>query len=348
MSIVILNDNGSKITMEKERLLLWSAVLFASKIHLHGILGIPLDFERVFNRVKEEMKAEAAGEIYPLIANPNNNPRLKDVESHFEKNYSRLKLLRKKRNKNKSELLELIKREDILESHFKLTREFFQRVREHNCIADLPRVTGDEEKDLVRVHYLSEDYNDKATTSYPVSPLTNSMLYDYEYQLFSEAVEGLVCENSNGFPYFKAFKFIDLPAVTELKENQIFMLIEKLESVKQSIDERFTKTQEKVKEYSYESDNEGTLAAIIGEYALKDKDFVQSTIADCIYETTDFKKEDGINELFLCVSSYENVINIYKYLKVFKDDNIFSYVKENVSRDIELRMSRLFLYLKID
>lgn len=348
MSIVILNDDDSSVTIEKERLLLWAAVLISKDIHLYGLLGIPLDFDKVFGMFDEERKANATKTLYPKLANPHNNPKLKDVESHFEKNYSRLKFLRKKKRKSKDELLELIKREDILRKHFELTQAFFKRVREQNCIADLPLFSGCEEKDLVIVHYFTEDYKDAEIGGYPVESLTYSMLYDYEFQLFSEAVEGLPCASSDGFPYFKAFKFIDLPAVTELKESQISMLIEKLESVKQCIDERFTKAQEMVKEYSYEKDNEETLAAIIEEYALKDKDSVQSTIAENIYDTTDFKKEDGCNELFLCVSSFANVIDVYKHLNVFKDEHIYTYVKENVSKSIGLRMSRLFLYLKTE
>lgn len=348
MSIVILNDDDSLVSVVKERLLLWAAVLISKDIHLYGLLGIPLDFDNVYGKFDEERKAKATSTLYPRLANPHNIPRLKGVESHFEKNYTRLKFLRKKKKKNKDELLELIKRENILLKHFELTQAFFKRIREQNCIADLPLFSGCEEKDLVLVHYFDEDYKDAEFGGYPVDPLTNSMLYDDEFQLFSEAVEGLVCENNSGFPYFKAFKFIDLPAVTELKESQIFMLIEKLKNVKQCIVERFTKAQEMVNEYSYEKDNEETLAAIIEEYALTDKDIVQSTIAENIYDTTDFKKEDGCNELFLCVSSFANVIDVYKHLNVFKDEHIYTYVKENVSKNIELRMSRLFLYLKTE
>jgi hypothetical protein len=348
MSIVILNESGSKIEMEKEPLLIWAAVLIAKKTYLSGILGIPLDFERSFNLADEVKKVSAAERIYPLMANPHKNPRLKDVESHFDKNYSRLKLLRKKRKKNKAELLELIKREDILRKHFKLTEEFFLRVREYNCIVDLPRFTGDDENDLVTVHCLNSDYDDEKFTGYPVEPLTESFLSDEEFHLFSEAVEGLLTEKSEGLPYFTAFKFINLPAVTELKENQIFMLIEKLESVKQTIEERLIRTQEVLKTLTYEKDNENVLTDIISNNVLRDKDFFENTIAECIYDSTDFTKKDGVNELYLCVCSYENMIDVYKHLNVYKDEIIYSYVKDNVSKNIGLRMSRLFLYLKTD
>lgn len=362
MAIIILNKIGSLVSLEKEVGVVWSAVLFAKRIHYYGLASVQLDFKRAFDVYDEEQKVNIVQKSYKKILNPFNNPKLNNDTIAYAviNNYKKIKILRKKRNKSKEELIVLLRREDLLLKHYSMSKDYFHDWGEICGIIELEQFTGFEDEFLIRVHYLTEYYDGEEFLGDTITSLSHSILWDMEFQMFSDEVESLLLINkdvnetsakntkdvTSVLPYFTSIKLFDIPDCRLLNAVQLSMYKECIGNIPELFDAKLTDLQNIVKEYTYENENIYTLHEIIKEKLLNDIEVMQEEILKGLFDKTDLKKSDRCNTVYLCMSSYDNVIDIYKDLKIFKDALTISYVKENVGKEIDLNRVRLFLYTK--
>ncbi len=353
MAIVILNKVGSLVSLEKEVGVLWSAALFAKRIHYYGLASVQLDFKRGFEIYDEEQKVNIAQNSYKKIMNPFNNPKLNNdtINNGVINNYKKIKNLRKKRNKTKEELIVLLRREDLLLKSYNMTKEYFHTWGENCGVIELEQFTGFEDEYLIRVHYLTEYYDGEMFLGDTISALSDSLSSDLEFHMFSDEVESLLRikedeKGSSTLPYFTSIKLFDIPDGRHLNAVQFSMFKECIGNIPEVLEIKLTDLQSTVKEYAYENENVEILLGIIEDNLLNGIDEIQSDILNGLYENTDLKRTDKFNTVYLCMSSYENVIDIYKELKIFKDVLTISYAKENIGNEIDLKKVRLFLYVK--
>jgi hypothetical protein len=335
MHFGIINKNHSKLTDLNEVKLLWTAILFSEKVLYATPLNTILTLSLFFGYFPERYKVNIIKDALKVW---NKEVTPEDFESMYQQYLSVKKIKRKSRE----ELLLLMRGEKMLNTYEKILVDNDNKILEKLGMKEFQHFVQIKEGGVIipvtLVDYDHDPAVEKSLTFFEA--ISGTLTEPDEILLLDDSFDGLIKETE----LFRK-KLFSFPAPETLTASQI-RIIRKDFKEKFNNFNGFREYKIQLKDKSLdEMLKEADKGSGPGE--AEDLDF-QKYVDENIYieQLRKLNPEGPEYELYMGVTSFENIISIYKFLGVLTNEHAL-YAREHLSKKVSLSNATPFLYLKV-
>lgn len=344
MELAIFNTNNSNVSAKEEIKVLWTSVLISEIIYYHGAYASVAALQDIYENYKsEEDKVQMSLLLFPTMYS-NFNLNVVDYTNSVKEFYENLKKLRKRKGKNKNQVLNLLACERQLKEIFRNVSSFIYNYRCNLNLDNLSPCFGFHDNRFIKCYHeysLSFSFDSEKY----LKDVRDLFVEPYKFLISNSIVEDCALTDEGSEPIFLAMKIIDIPDFEELTPVQYLQFRKSF--IPAHLD--FSAFLYSVKSITYKSefskDNLFNAFRLIAKFTDKYKDSYQEKLNDDISKFTDISEDAKRITLFLGITSIENLIEIYHRAKLFGDD-FYMYLREYLGNEIDLKRLIPFFYLK--